>query len=441
MAIASVSGLASGLDTSSIISQLMQVEAAPQARLRTRVTAEKAGVTALQKINTQLAALATRAADLMKPGGLSPLATTSSSEHVTVTTRAGAAPASLSVVVGATALTHSLTFLTSAGLTDQVTGASTTVRLTRADGTPVDLSTGDGTLGSLVAALNASGTGVRAMVLKLDDGTYRLSVESSASGAASGFTLTALDGSPLLGGAAVRSGRDAAITIGTDTVHSATNTFTGLLPGIDITVSAATPAGTGADLTVTRDATAATAAMKALVEAVNTAIGDIDTASKVTVGQAGAPLAGDASVRSLRSALLTSVFPMDGSSLSTAGIQVDRYGRLTLDEATFTSAYQADPDRVSAAIAGADGFASRVAAVARAASDSVNGSITQAIKGRTAQIDRLEDGIAAWDVRLELRRSALTRQFAALETALSQVQAQSAWLGSQIASMSGSQEG
>lgn len=441
MAMASVSGLASGLDTATIISQLMQVEAAPQARLRTRVTAEQAGVTALQKINTQLAALATSAADLMKPGGMSPLATTSSSDHVTVTTRPGAAPASLSVVVGATALTHRLTFLTAAGLTDQVTGASTTVQLTRADGTIVDLNSGDGTLGGLVAALNAAGTGVRATILKLDDGTYRLSVESTASGAASGFSLTALDGTPLLGGAVVRAGRDAEITVGTDTVHSATNTFTGLLPGIDVTLSAATPAGTTADLSATRDATAATAAMKALVDAVNTALTDIDTASKLTPGKSAPPLAGDASVRSLRSSLATTVFPMDGSTLSTAGIQVDRYGRLTFDAATFTSAYQADPERVSAAIGGADGFASRVRAVARAASDPVAGTLTQAIKGRTEQIDRLEDGIAAWDVRLELRRAALTRQFTALETALSTVQAQSSWLSSQIASMSGSQEG
>ena len=41
MANASVSGLASGLDTATIIDQLMQLEAAPQTRLKSRVTTEK----------------------------------------------------------------------------------------------------------------------------------------------------------------------------------------------------------------------------------------------------------------------------------------------------------------------------------------------------------------------------------------------------------------
>lgn len=432
---ASISGLASGLDTATIITQLMQLEAAPQARLKTKVTTEQSTLTTLQNLNTTFASLATKAADLARPTALNPITATSSSDFVTARAQAGAAPGALSVTINAVALTHRLTFTSTAALTDAVAGGSTTVRLTLTDGTERDLDTGDGTLRGLVSALNASGTGVRASTLRLDDGTYRLIVESATTGAASGFTLTALDGSPLLGGATVRAGQDAALTIGSDTVHSSTNTFTGVLPGVDVTLSPSTPPGTAVDLTLTSDATSAAGSVKALVDAINAVLSDIDSASKPAVGKA-TPLAGDSAMLALRSALTSSVFPTDGTSLATVGIQLDRGGRLTFDQAAFEAACAADPSRVTAAISGAGGLADRVEQVATGASSSVDGTLTTAISGRKAQISRLQASIDSWDVRLDLRRATLSRQFTALETALSQVQAQSSWLAGQIASLS-----
>ena len=99
--------------------------------------------------------------------------------------------------------------------------------------------TTDGTLAGLAAALNASGTGVQASTVKLDDGTYRLSVQATATGAAAAFTLTDSTGADLLGGATVTQGVDASVTIGADTIHSASNTFTGVVPGLDFTISSA----------------------------------------------------------------------------------------------------------------------------------------------------------------------------------------------------------
>ena len=74
------------------------------------------------------------------------------------------------------------------------------VRLDKLDGTTVDIDTGDGTLQGLVDAVNNAGEGVRASTIKLDDGSYRLRLESVATGAASDFDLTNVDGTALLGG-------------------------------------------------------------------------------------------------------------------------------------------------------------------------------------------------------------------------------------------------
>jgi flagellar hook-associated protein 2 len=183
--------------------------------------------------------------------------------------------------------------------------------------------------------------------------------------------------------------------------------------------------------------------VKELVDTVNSLLADMDKAtayaSAGTASKTGT-LAGDAQVRSVRNQLLSSVYPGDGTSLAGFGIQTDRYGKLVLDETKLKNELAADPAKVAAAFTAGTkpGFAERVRAVSKGASDSIDGTITMAINGRKSTIDRLEDSIADWDLRLELREKTLTRQFTAMETALSNLNSQSSWLGSQLASMSSS---
>ncbi len=441
MATANISGLASGLDTATIIDQLMQLEAGSQNRLKTRVSTEESTVKVLQSLNAKIAALATRAADLSKSTAWSPITATSSSDKVTVTSTSGTSVGSLSFTVDQTALAHRLTFSAPAALTDVVVPTDAdgkhTITLTVA-GVAQTIDTGDGTLGSLVGALNGGGTGVSAATLKLDDGTFRLVAQSTKSGAASTLTLTAADGSDLLGGAAVVAGRDAAITVGSDTLHSATNTFTDVLPGVQVTVSTAAVGSTVA-VEVARDSKAAVTQAKALVDAVNSILSDIDTQTKYNATtKTAAALAGDSTVRDLRTSFLSSINPGDGTTLADIGIQTDRYGRLVFDETTFATAYAADASAVTGKLSGTTGLASRFGDIATKASDKYTGSITGSITGRTTGIDRLKDSIDQWDLRLELRRNTLTRQFSALETALNQMNSQSNWLAGQISSLSGS---
>src|SRR5436189_18164 len=60
----SVSGLASGIDTSTIIDQLMSIERGPQNRLKTQVTLSQARKTALTDVQTRLKNLQLAAQDL-----------------------------------------------------------------------------------------------------------------------------------------------------------------------------------------------------------------------------------------------------------------------------------------------------------------------------------------------------------------------------------------
>lgn len=435
---AMISGLSSGLDTATIIDQLMQLEAAPQSRLKSRVSTEQSAITTLQSLNTRIAMLGSKATALAAPAAWAPLTATSSSSAVTVATSASAGPASLSVTVTSVARTHQLGFATAGTMDAVVTGASTKVKLDRFDGSPVEVETGDGTLKGLVTALNAPSTGLRASAVKVADGSYRLMVESATTGAAQDFDLTALDGSPLLGGATVVAGSDASLDLGAGvTVTSTTNTFADVLAGVSLTVAEGTATGTTSRVSVARDGAKVVSSVKDLVDNLNSVLSTIDTQTKYDgATKTAGPLGGNALVRDLRLSLVDSIYPSDGTSLASLGIQVNRAGQLVLDEKVLAQAYAADPTGTAARFtAVGDGFASRVAAVAKGATDPVDGELTTSITGRRQGVTRLQTSIAEWDGRLELRRTSLERQFTSLETALNQMQSQSSWLAGQLGSL------
>ncbi len=173
----SISGLVSGLDTDSIISQLMTIEAQPQTDLKTRLSDHQTQVKALQDLNSKIAALAAQASDLNNATTWRPLKATSSSTAVAATATTGTAAGSFDITVVATAVAHQLTFSGTAKPGDHVTGASNDVTLT-VGGTPRTI-TSDGTLTGLVNALNAAGTGVKASTISLDDGSKRLIVQAA----------------------------------------------------------------------------------------------------------------------------------------------------------------------------------------------------------------------------------------------------------------------
>ena len=439
----SISGLASGMDTASIIEQLMQLEAQPQNRIKTRISTEKLVVTSLQSLNKSTASLATKAEALAKDTAWSPMTATSSVAAVGVIASSSASPRALTVTVTGVAATHQLGFASASALSDVVTGASTKVKLDRFDGPPIELETGNGTLQGLVDAINnpANSTGLTATVVKQSGGTYKLLVESTATGATQDFDLSKLDGSALLGGATVRAGADATIDLGAGVVAtSTTNTFTDVVPGMTITLGAAATVGTVSNVTVARDVNGMSAKVKDLVDSLNALVAEIGVktvpANKTTNTAAG-PLAGDSGARQLRTELLDSIRTETGGvTLAGYGIQVTRTGRLEFDDVTFKAAYAADPVGTAEMFStSGDGFAARVAEVAKGASDAEEGTLTAAITGRQSGISRLEDSIDEWDRRLQLRRTALERQFTALETALSQMSSQSNWLAGQLSQL------
>jgi flagellar hook-associated protein 2 len=238
----SISGLASGLDTATIISQLMQLEAVPQDRLKTQQAAEKAVVAALRQLNTDTSLLTGKAQALAKASTWQTLKATTTSSDVTATASSSAAATSFTVTVGTLAQAARTSYGTELGAdANALAVAGDPVVLTLADGSTREIaSTGTGSLKDLVAGINAEKVGVTATMVKSGTG-YRLLLTADATGL--GTTEISLS-NVNLGAADAVKGQDATLTIGGIEARSTTNTFTDLVPGVTVTLAATAKGGT-----------------------------------------------------------------------------------------------------------------------------------------------------------------------------------------------------
>lgn len=453
----SIGGLVSGLDTAGIVSQLMQLEKVPQNKLKSQVSSTESKVSALQTINARTAALATQAEGLTKADTWGTLKTTSSLAGVTVKAASSASLTNLQVKVNTLASSYGVTLTGSAGLKDEAVPLDLATQkhvltIRHADGRVVEVDTRGGTLEDVAAALNdpANETGVKATLLQVGTGSYRLLVDSTSTGVDSSFTLStgaadAPGAGELMGGiddARTRFGTNAEIEIGGFALSSSSNIFDEVMPGVSITLATNTKIGETSEVTISRDAATQATAVKSLVDNINSLISSIQnqTSYDTATGKSGA-LSSDSTVRALSNALATSLYPGDGTSMAEFGLQVDRYGKLVFDEETFTKAYEADPAKVASAFAtGEDSFASRVQKVSKQYSDPTDGMLTKSIEGHQSTITRLNQSITDWDLRLELRQSTLERTYAALESALARLNSTGDYISSQVSSWNAKKE-
>ena len=334
----SVDGLVSGLNTTQLIAQIMQVEAAPQALLKSNLSTQQATLAAYQSVNSKFLALQTAAQALSGTTAWTAVKATSNTSSVVATAGASATAGQLTFDVTALAAADTqVSTATYAGTTAQV--ATGPVSITTG-GKTYTVNTSDSTLAGIVAAINASGSGVQAAAVQVSAGQYRLQLTGGTTGAGSAFTVSGLSLSQ------VTAPSDAAITVGTGpgayTVSSATNTFTDVLPGLTFTVSAKT---TGATITLAADPAGLADKVQGLVDAANAALGAISANSTYdATTRRGGPLLGDSTVRSLTSRVLQAVSSaVGGSSLATVGIQLTRDGSITFDRQKFLDAYAANP--------------------------------------------------------------------------------------------------
>lgn len=344
-----IDGLVSGLDTDSIISQLMTAERVPVDLMAARKTAAQAALDAYKSVESKLTAITTASAALERSSGWKLRSATSSNLAVATATAAdGATTGSIQFTVDRLATTHGVATASNTASTTDVVASSGTVAIT-IGATTHNIAVGGGSLAEVASAINAAGIGVKAATVNTGSG-YRLQLTAAASGAAAAFTVSSgLD----LATAVTTQGVDAKLTFGSGPgayeITSATNTFANVVPGL--TINAKSTSTDPVTVDVASDAAGLAGKVKALVDAVNSALSEIKTRTAYDPNsKTSASLAGDAAARRATQALTRAL--SDAISQSTlgspglAGVSVDRYGKATFDADKFTAAYNANPAAV-----------------------------------------------------------------------------------------------
>ncbi|WP_394251367.1 flagellar filament capping protein FliD [Arthrobacter pityocampae] len=449
----SIDGIASGLDTTNMINQLMQLEARPQTLLKAKATSTQGFVTALQQLNTRLSSLTELATKTAKPLALDLYKVASSSDAATATATSSAGAGTLDFTVKQLASSQSSV----TGTMTAFSPAASILTLKAADGTTTEIAT-TGTLDDVVAQVNKADVGITATKVKAGTDAagvqqYRLQFTALESGAEHGFEVfrgtaadvTASTATNLFsetGAATVRAAQDAEVVLWGGTaaeqiVASSSNTFADILPGVSVTVAKTTIEPVS--VTVSRDTEATTTKAKELVEALRGVFSFVETNTKVTPGAtaSAAPTSGrftgDSAVRGITQSILTAATaPINGKSTSELGITLTRSGTVEFDADKFAAALAKDPAAVKDALTQ---LSTRIADAGKAASDKYDGELTRRITSQESTVRSLNDQVSGWDTRLEKRRTTLERTYSALEVQLSQLQSQGDWLSSQLAGL------
>jgi flagellar hook-associated protein 2 len=432
--------------------------------------------------------------------GANNIVLTSAAGTATITTTAGESYSDLaSAISSATVSTgYSSATTTLASTTALTAGSVTTIQDGTTGGTFVYTAAAGATIGDLNTAIGAAvtagtlsanvvgavnGVGQEVISEGTGDRGITVSTNDSALGAMSATTskslgLTATAGSDSNGAtltitsnpsapftinepSAVDStfaftqavqGANASLTVDGVPANYASNTVTGAIPGVTLTLLG-TSSGSPTDLTVASDASAVSTAINQFVTDYNTAVGLVNAQFGVdsTTNTQGV-LGSDSTIVNLQSVLEQALNyvaePAAGtttvSTLNDLGITMGNDGTLTVDSATLDSALVNNPSDVQNFFEGTslNGFANSVYSAINTFTSPANGAFTVDLSGisasnsaLTTQINNFETGYIA------SQQTLLTADYTSAEVALQQLPQEMQELNSELGFNSGSTSG
>jgi flagellar hook-associated protein 2 len=428
----SISGLSSGLDTESMITQLMSVERQPRTRMALADTQAQSRQATLRDLSTTLGAVRDAAAALRTTMTWTDTQklTLSDPTRVAVSTSGTAAPGTHRIEVSqlAVAAQHAFDFSTSAS-PQSITIKGHTV--------PVDANASAATVAT---AINGDKD---APVSAVVSGGL-LVLTSRTTGVDSEFTVDVP--SPLTEKAAyARAGLDAKYKLdGVDMPDSPSNVLKNAILGVDVTLKATTAPSTPVTLDIPApgiDADAVKTKVKAFVNAYNGALDFIrgeltekpvknpTTTSQSTQGLFfGDPMLSGV-LSSMRQEIgdLSAVGITTGASTGSGTVSADAIaGRLTIDDTKLTAALAGDQDKLRTSL---QDLGERVTTLV---SPIAGARVDARISSVDATRKRLAGDMAATDVRLAVKEKRLRAQFSAMESALAASQSAQAQLTAQL---------
>jgi flagellar hook-associated protein 2 len=433
------SGLASGLDTATIVDKLVQLESAPITLMQNRQAALKTQLSTMGSIISKLSALRDASTALATNGVLG---VTSASQNATFTATpsSGSNAGRYSVQVLSMARAAQARSAAFASGSAPVQGGTLSLTV---QGTAYSIDVADGTaLSDVAAAIRASGAPITATVLSDGTSSY-LSLTNRDTGYAIGgqpadalsFSFTPAAGATgqALGLASTTTAQNAQISVDGLTLTRQSNTISDAIPGTTLTLKTA---GAAEDVVLTTDPGTTKTNLQKFVDAYN---GVMQLLHQQLAPPADADrstlLVGDSAVRGLQAQLqrLTSTTVTGLGTVRTLadlGIKTAQgTSALSIDLTTLTAAIQRDPQAVNQIFSNAtSGVGAVVDSLVDAQVQSGTGTLTVDQKRINTAISDLDDQIASTQRRVDAYRQNLIAQFTAMEKTVSSLKAISAYL-------------
>lgn len=448
----SITGLASGLNTTAIIAALMDAEREPVTHLTLEESKLQGDQTALQGVQTSLQQLSFEVAEFALPSLFESSQTVTSNEpdRVSAAATTGAAVGGYEVEVMKLANSAQRTF------TFTSPAAEETLTI---EGQEFKVKAGE-TAKELATAIN-SDSKATVFAAVLEGGTIVLSNRATGNTGAEFIKVTG-GGETLVEKAdTAKEGQDAEYSVDGEVATSASNTIANAIAGVTLTLSGLTPSG---PVTIDvqppgPDASALESQVQAFIKLYNSTVEGIQKAlatkpaAKASTAAEFAPgaLFGDLELTSLLDNMRASMYePIAGLETSMSspfdiGIstgaptgsgsssQSSIEGLLTLNPTTLTEAVKTNPAGVAQML---QHWSKSLQGVVNEVSEAGGGLETR-INGDTSQITELGKQIASMNEILTDREKALQQTYAELESVIAQNNDQESFITKQAESLSG----
>ncbi|MEQ9994806.1 flagellar filament capping protein FliD [Pectobacterium versatile] len=446
MASISSLGVGSGLDLSTLLTNLRTAEnqrltpiTSQQSSYKAQLTGVSALKSALDKFNTANNTLAKSESFGIVTGSIDGITNTkvsSTNKAFTATTASKSVAGSYSVEVKQLAQAHSITSSVQASATAALSATDTTLKIAQADGKSltIDIKGGETSLNGVRDAINKANGGVTASVVKAKDNEYYLMLTAKNSGEKGEITLT--DSGNVLGSTTEKVAAQNSVIIANGIeIERQSNTIDDAFEGVTLTLQAKTETDKPETLTIDQDITGMKDAVKAWVDAYNALQDTIISQTKYTAVDAGeaqstsnGALIGDSTVRGIQDKLKAQLTTVQSSSgefriLADLGItQNFKTGKLEINNTVLDKALKEEPGKVQEFFVGNNdktGFATQTRSYLKEVLDTREGtiktkedSINNTLKSLDTQNKRVSDSIEQTIARYQ-------KQFTDLDKAMS----------------------
>ncbi|AMK18989.1 MULTISPECIES: flagellar filament capping protein FliD [Sphingobium] len=453
--IATALGIGSGIDTGALVTSLVSAARDPKQKAITdRQSTNNAKISALASASSSLNTFADALNSLLAGTGFAGSPASNDPSIAAVSLLPGGVPklpAQLEVQQLASAQTISSAAEAGATAASPVGAGSFELKIGTGAPVTVTLTAPNTSYADLAAAINAQGTGVTASVITDNQGT-RL-VMKGETGAANSFTFTQVSGDASLAaftwdgaaGGMTRQveAKDSIILLDGVEQHYSSNTIDTAIANLRIDLNKAAP-GTAVTLASTEPTTSMRDLMVEFVDAYNTLMKALNTASQASAGSSGAGvLNGDSSIRDMKrqlSQMTSTVLATSGTytTLSSIGVSTNRDGTLKLDTEALDKALAADAKGITQMLNPAvksettpglaglmDGVRDRIEqndgplAMAKAKYEQLGEDLAE-------QLEKLNDQMTDYQAQL-------SKVYTAMETRLSALKATQSYLEQQVA--------